>query len=162
MKRLFLLLFIGLGLHYDNNCQERGMALVGVGLISGSVFCGIEAGVNQWQIWETHDPYQKRAIIVCRNNWLKGGMLSGTLGMALLSKAAKEDPTKFYCGLGASAMFGMAASIFNESRKYHEEFVKTENLSLAEIRDKMRLFSGLSALVGAIFCVPIVYDGEES
>lgn len=158
MKKLLLSMIIFLGYSCNANCQQKAVALAGVGLLSGSIYCLNEAAMNQWQVWDTKDPYQKRTIITCRNNWLKGTVVSFLPGIVLLREATKKNSTIFASGIGASVMFAFASSAYKESRWYHEELVRTANLSFAEQRDKWRFVSVMAASVGIVFCVPIVYD----
>lgn len=159
MKKCFLL-FILLNL-FATNAQAmatNGLALVSVGLMSTSLFCAIEAAGSQTESWDTRDPYQRRALIVSRNNWLKGALLTGLPGAALLAKVAAGNPRgKLLMGsaFGSSILFAISGAYLRQAKRCEEEFNITGEQHLLDMGERLKQFAGAAALAGMIFCVPI-------
>lgn len=161
MKKVILLLTLFYFFNSWVRALEKAdaMALTSVGLLSSSLFCTLEAAQSHMESWDTQDPYQKRALVICGNTWLKGAVFTGIPGFALLSKAAAEKTEcskVMACGFAASAMFALSGTFFKHAQKCHEEFNRTENITFANQRDKSKYMLVMCAMAGTIFCIPVI------
>lgn len=140
--------------------EKKMLALSSIAFLTPSIFCAIQAGQDQLQIFDTRDTYIKKMLIHSRNCWLKGTPVA-IPGILLLHLAeahnTKETPVWPFAFM-ASGMFALAGTAYKESLKCQKEFELTHDDAHAKQRDKWAAMTALTMVAGFGFCAPIIVD----
>lgn len=169
MKILFILMVGGLvvsSFTAQGNPPDlsTAMALSGVGLLSTSIYCAARAAQQEMLSRETGDRYQRRALVLCRNNWLKGAAASGLSGFLMIQPKISNSSFPGVMGvsiMASSVMLAGAALLQQEEKNCHEEFVRTMDLDVLAKRNHLRVASIVALCTGVLLCLPLITEEEE-
>lgn len=161
MKKYFVLFTLLYLLNPPAQAMEKtnAMALTSIALLSTSLFCALEGTNKHMKSWDTLDPHQKQGLFICGNAWLKGALLTGIPGFALLGTVAagKAESSKVIaCGFASSVMLALTASFLKAAQECDEEFKRTNKVVLAKTRDKYKYMAIGCLAAGVILCNPVI------
>ena len=169
MKKIFLLLISGLCLsscatHANPADLSTALALSGVGLISASFFCAAQAGQQQLLCGQTQDRYQRRALMVSGNEWLKGAAIAGLAGIGMIQPKINYSSFPAVMGVSiaaSSVLFAGAALLHQEEKNCQEEFERTLEMDVLAKQNHLRVASIAAFCMGVLLCLPLINQENE-